>query len=63
MSTETTAKDMALRAQRVAILATFFETIDDRTERKRIIMAMYEARLLSPAATETLIEFFGLEAA
>lgn len=56
-------KEIALRARRVAILAEFFETIEDPSERKRWIMRLYEAEFLSPVATEILIEFFGLEAA
>ena len=50
-------------AARAAHFAAIVETFDDDTERKAIVMRLYEANLISAQSVELLFEVYGLEAA
>lgn len=54
---------IAMRAHRLALLGEFIDTLSNDQERKRVVMALYEAKIIAPETAELLIEHFGVEAA
>lgn len=54
---------IALRAQRLALLSEFIATLPADADRKRVIMALYEARIVGSDSCELLIEQYGLMSA
>lgn len=56
-------QNIALRAMRLSLISEFISTLPTAAERKRVVMALYEARIISSDTTELLMEQYGLEAA
>ncbi len=54
---------MRERAKSLALLNEFLGRIDPPSGRKKAIMALWEAGVISPSAAELLIEHHSLEAA
>lgn len=54
---------VVMRAHRLSLLSAFIDTLPSDQERKRVVMALYEAKIISAPTTELLIEHFGVEAA
>lgn len=55
--------DVVTRAHRVALLSEFIETLPRDIDRKRVVMSLYEARIISADTTDLLFEKFGLMSA
>lgn len=55
--------DILLRAQRTALIGKFIETFEAPDARKRVVMLLFEANILSADTAELMIEHYGLEAA
>jgi hypothetical protein len=54
---------LRVRAKRLLLLRELVETFDDPAERKRVVMRLWEAKLVSNDSTRLLIEHFSLEEA
>jgi hypothetical protein len=56
-------KPIIARAQRIALISELIETFDDPSERKAMIMALYQGGAILDRTAELLIDHYGLEAA